>query len=191
MTKLCLPGNILSFGWCGSSLILVRTDDGLRLVGMTPPALSVAVDGPCFVLPEVDGARIIRPTAVYPLRDIAGAPLDLIRLNRDNPGVHILYQLSSQATLVSGDATAEIGETLILAIPELLEAAKFLTEFSVARYLLDVIVHIRHRVLGFDSKGFSNVIVLRRIIEGFARQPFSHPMIVAELQAVRYDQLVM
>jgi hypothetical protein len=44
-----------------------------------------------------------------------------------------------------------------------------------------VIVHIRHRVLGFDSKGFSDVIVLRRIVEGLASRPFSHPMTVTEL----------
>jgi hypothetical protein len=191
MTKICLPGDILSFGWCGSSSILVRTEEGLKLVGMTPRGLSIAVDGPCFVLPEVDGARIVTRTAVYRLRDISGALLDLIRQNRENPGVQILYELSSQAALVSGDALAEVGGTLILAIPELLQAAKFVTEFSVARYLLDVIVHIRHRVLGFDSKGFSDAIVLRRIIEGLARAPFSQPMTVAELQALGYERLVM
>jgi hypothetical protein len=61
----------------------------------------------------------------------------------------------------------------------------------VARYPLDSIVHMRHRVLGFDSKGFSDVIVLRRIIKGIARQPFSQPMTVAELQALGYNRLVM
>jgi hypothetical protein len=134
---------------------------------LTPRPLTVAVDGPCFFLPEVDGARIVTRSAVFRLRDITGAPLGLIRLNCD-PGVRILYDLSSQAALVSGDAIAEIGGALILAIPELLEPAKFLTDFMVARYLLDAIVHVRHRVLGFDSKGFSDVIMLRRIIEGLA-----------------------
>jgi hypothetical protein len=76
---------------------------------MTPRALSVAVDGLCFVLPDVDGARIVTRTAVYQLRDIAGEPLDLIRLNRDSPSFHILYQVSSQAKLVNSDAIAEIG----------------------------------------------------------------------------------
>jgi hypothetical protein len=39
-------------------------------------------------------------------------------------------------------------------------------------------------MLGFDSKGFSDVIVLRRFIKGLARPPFSHPMTVAELRAL-------
>jgi hypothetical protein len=38
-------------------------------------------------------------------------------------------------------------------------------------------------VLHFESKEFSDVIVLQRIIESLAR-PFSHPMTVAELQAL-------
>jgi hypothetical protein len=35
----------------------VRTDDGLRLVGVTPRALSFAVEGPCFNLPDVNDAH--------------------------------------------------------------------------------------------------------------------------------------
>jgi hypothetical protein len=187
-----LPDPVIwSIHWSGNSVILVRSEKTLRVIGMSSACVKLPVDGHCFISTEVDGARIVTRSQVYRFRELSGAPLAFAQRTESHPSLNLIYKASNAEKATATDVFAKLADSLAPAIDGCLDSATFLSDPALAHYLLKVVIFSRHKLPDFDGQRFSDIIVQRRIVEQLAQPPFFLPLTVSELLALGYDRLVM
>lgn len=177
-------------GWCGSSAILVAGHDNLTMINFEGKILNIPIAGDFATIAEVDGARIVTCSEVYYLRSISGTSLDLIRRNKSNPALKLIFDASSKISSAQEDPTSSVPE-LGEALSGCLEAVSFFRNPVISHLLLNLVVRFKLNVESFNFERFSTLVILKRITEQLVNSPTFLPLTSEQLKALNHDHLLM
>lgn len=177
--------------WCGNSTILLACEDKAVMVGISSQTITYEVEGGCFVTPEVDGARIISKDNIMYIREIQKVPLYIIKRKRNLPAVKLLFNCTEKLAQATHDTLDDLGDELSEAVDGCLEAVKFFREPEVTRSLLNVVVHSKDRVEGFNYSDFTKTVINKRTCEQISLDPCKMDLTLCQYLALGSDRLLM
>ena len=179
--------------WCASDNLLVSAQNKIILINKSNEVLSIPMDVPYFVVPEIDGARIITDSDVFYIREIYGPALNLVDRNNISPAIKLIYDLSEKLIAAETDLAHTINRPFDLnkALSQCLNAIFFFRNNKINHYLLDKVVKYKSNLKQFDFQRFSNIVTSKRVIEQLAKDPIQIQLTNAQLLTLGYDRLLM
>ncbi|OHT17683.1 hypothetical protein TRFO_00987 [Tritrichomonas foetus] len=183
--------------WCGNSSLLIAGNDKVIMIGSASECVVIPIPGDplwrtnhVFVVPEVDGCRILTRNNVFYLRKIDGTALDLVKRNKSNPALKLIFDSSQKLTAATTDISSTIPE-LGKAVDGCLSAVQFFRDPSITHLLLRLIVKFKVDVKDFNFQQFSDIVMFKRITEQLSKAPTFMKLTVSQYKALGYDHLLM
>lgn len=177
-------------GWCSNTAILVAGNSNLTMINFEGKILNIPICGDFTTIAEVDGARIVTSSEVYYLRIINGTSLDLVRRNKSNPALKLIFDSSSKLSAAQEDPIDAIPE-LGSALSGCLDAISFFRNTQISHLLLNLVVRYKTNVAEFDFQRFSNLVMQKRITEQLVNTPTFLPLTSEQLTALGNEHLLM
>lgn len=192
ITKISYPNcNIRRACWCGSSTIILTTDDGVKMIGQSDTSISYDIPSPCFAFAEIDGTRIVTSTQITYVREASGVPLDFIKNNTNSPSLKLFNIVSHQKDFAKSDPLESLREVMDKAINGLLDSATFFRNPSFVKTLLHIITRYKDECTNYNSERYQNVLMYNRIISHLSEKPSNMPLTVKQLLKIGNERLLI
>ena len=180
---------VRSVVWCGDSHLVAVMDDHVRIIGDAWHPLELPLNGDCFVVSEVDGARIITKDSVYLLREIKGHALDL--LTGEGMISDFIRVGSDVQNLAKKSVLKNFKKLIKSATDGILEAAEFFSTPDLCKYLLDVCLRVKPYAIDFDIPRVLRIISEQRILRFITQEPVSMPLTEQQFRVLSSARLIL
>ena len=183
--------NVRNVVWLGDSHLVAVMDDQVRILGDAWHPLELGISGECFVVSEVDGARIITKDNVYLIREVKGPALDIL-LN--HPGSLIsdfLYIGSDVQKLVKKKVHKNLKNVMKPATDGIMGAVEFFQSPEVCNYLLDVCLRVKPYIQNFDLARFLTIVNEHRVLRFIAKKPVSMRVTEEQFRALGASRMIV
>ena len=198
---------IKSAAWCGTSTILINTNEGLKMVGQSPQPCNFNISSDCFVITEIDGARVITKNNIVYIREVSDVALDFIHYaksltqsdknnNKSNvasksPSIQLYTTVSVPEDFARSDPLQVLNDVMDEAINGLLDAARFFRRHTFVRQILAIVIRYKDKCQHYDIEKYLKVLSDYRIISQIANSPINMPLTIAQFEQLGNERLVI